>query len=77
MIKEVDVHEMTSIHAKNKIMKVLKEIDYNVSVVRIIHGYNHGNVLKNMVRKEFRSHPKIERIELSLNQGITDLIVKR
>jgi hypothetical protein len=46
-------------------------------MVRIIHGCNNGIVLRNMIRKELRSHPKIERIELSMNGGITDLIIKQ
>jgi DNA-nicking Smr family endonuclease len=77
MIKEIDVHGLTTIQAKNTIMKALKEIDYSISILRIIHGYNNGNALKNMIRSQFKSHPKIERIELSMNQGITDFIIKR
>ena len=44
--------------------------------LRIIHGYNQGQTLGQMVRKRYRSHPHVQRIELSMNPGITDIITK-
>lgn len=44
--------------------------------LRIIHGYNQGQILAQMVRKRYRSHPHVQRIELSMNPGITDIITK-
>ena len=43
---------------------------------RIMHGYNQGQTLGQMVRKRYRSHPHVQRIELSMNPGITDIITK-
>lgn len=75
-IVEVDVHGMNQYQAKVKIQSVLKKSNNSVYVIRVIHGYHNGTVLRDMIRREFRSHPKIKRIELSLNQGITDIILR-
>lgn len=75
-IIEIDVHGMNQYQAKMKIQSVLKRLNSSVYIIRIIHGYHNGTILRDMLRREFRSHPKIKRIELSLNQGITDLIIR-
>lgn len=75
-IVEVDIHGMNQFQAKTRIKSVLKNANSSVYMIRIIHGYHNGTALRNMIRKEFRSHPKILRIELSMNQGITDLVLK-
>lgn len=75
-ILEIDVHGMNTFQAKTKIMSVLKKADSSVYIIRIIHGYHNGTVLRNMIRKELKTHPKILRVELSMNQGITDLILR-
>ena len=50
--------------------------DQNISVLRVIHGY-HSDILMKMVRKEFRTHPRVDHIELSMNKGLTDLVIKK
>ena len=75
-IIEVDIHGMNQFQAKTRINSVLKNVNSSVYMIRIIHGYHNGTVLRNMIRKEYRSHPKILRVELSMDQGITDLILK-
>lgn len=77
MIKEIDVHGLSVSEARKYINQTLKSLSPQIRVVRIIHGYSHGNAIAMMVRKQYRSHPLIERIELSMNQGITDLIIRR
>ncbi|MCD7949392.1 MAG: Smr/MutS family protein [Erysipelotrichaceae bacterium] len=73
---EVDVHGLTQSEAKTRIMQILNSTDKNVYMIRIIHGYHHGTALRNMIRRNFRKHPKVERIEFGLNQGVTELILK-
>lgn len=75
-IIEIDIHGMNQYQAKTKIQSVLKKANQSVYIIRIIHGYHNGTILRNMIRKEFRTHPKIKRIELSMNQGITDLVLR-
>lgn len=77
MIDEIDVHGYSVAEAKAMITRALKNVNKNVRVIRIVHGYHNGQNIARMVRKNFRSHPKVERIELSMNPGITDLIIRR
>ena len=75
-IWELDVHEMNQFQAKTYIDSQLKRAKEDVYIIRIIHGYNRGTALRDMVRKEYRSHPKVKRVEASLNPGITDLVLR-
>lgn len=75
-ILEVDIHGMNQYQAKIKVQSVLNKSNSSIYIIRVIHGYHNGTALRSMIRKEFRSHPKIKRIELSMNQGITDLILR-
>ncbi|WP_432275138.1 Smr/MutS family protein [Catenibacterium sp.] len=73
-IKEIDIHGYTQQEACKMIDAALKKPD--ALTLRIIHGYNQGQILAQMVRKRYRSHPHVQRIELSMNPGITDIITK-
>lgn len=75
-IIEFDLHGMNTYQAKIFIDSKLKSVKRDVYRIRIVHGYNTGTNLKNMIKKEYRKHPKVIRIELGLNQGITDLILR-
>ena len=73
---EIDVHGMTKEQAITAIDARLRRADASVYLLRVIHGYHGGTVLRDMVRTHYRNHPKVKRIELSLNSGETDLILK-
>ena len=73
-IKEIDIHVYTQQEARKMIDAALKKSD--ALTLRIIRGYNQGQTLGQMVRKRYRSHPHVQRIELSMNPGITDIITK-
>lgn len=75
-VVELDIHGMTKYQAKLRIDSLLKNIKSNVYRIRIIHGYNSGTELKDMVRKDYRKHPRVIRVEFGLNQGITELILR-
>lgn len=75
-IVELDVHNMTWIQAKMCIDSRLKKEKKDVYVLRIIHGYNKGTALRDKIRKEYRGNAKVKRVELSVNQGITDLVLR-
>lgn len=44
--------------------------------LRIIHGFHQGDALRRMVRQTYRHHPKVIKIEIGLNPGITDLVLR-
>lgn len=75
-IVEIDVHGMNQFQAKTVIQSALKKADRGTYIIRIVHGYHNGTVLKDMIRREYKSHPKVLRIELSLNPGVTELILR-
>lgn len=75
-ILELDIHGMTQVQAKTAIDAKLRRAGSGVYRLRIIHGYHSGTALRDMIRREYGSHPKVKRVELGLNQGVTDLILR-
>lgn len=76
-ILEIDVHGMTKHQAKVYIDSKIKSAPKSVYRIRVIHGYHGGTELKTMIRKEYGGkNPKVVRLEMGLNQGETDLILR-
>ena len=75
-IIELDLHGMNTHQAKIAIDSKLKRAKAGTYRIRLIHGYHGGTALRDMIRKSYRSHPKILRIELGLNPGETDLVLR-
>ena len=74
--QEIDVHQMTKVQAITAIDAKLRRADSSVYRIRIIHGYHGGTVIRDAVRTHYKDHPKVRRIELGLNPGETDLILR-
>ena len=74
--QEIDVHNMTKVQAVTAIDARLRKAGPAVYRLRVIHGYHSGTVLRDAVRARYRAHPKVLRIELGLNPGETDLILR-
>ena len=75
-IVELDIHGMNKYQAKIFIESRLKKSDKSVYKLKIIHGYHGGTELRDMVRKELAANKKVLRIEMGLNQGETDLVLR-
>lgn len=75
-IVEIDVHDMTKIQAKMVIDSKIKHANKTTYVIRVIHGYNKGTAIRDMIRKEYKGNPLVKRVELSMNPGITDLVLR-
>ena len=71
----VDIHGMRSDDAKRQLERLLSRAGKDVREIGVIHGYSHGQVLKNMVRLELK-HTRIQSRLLSLNEGQTRLLLK-
>ena len=54
----------------------LRRAGGDVYRLRIIHGYHGGTALRDLVRSRYRDHPKVKRVELGLNQGETELVLR-
>ncbi len=73
---EINVHNMTRTQAIAAIDARLRRADASVYRLRVIHGYHGGTVLRDAVRAHYKNHPKVKRIELGLNPGETDLVLR-
>ena len=74
--EEIDVHNMTKVQAITAIDAKLRRADSSVYRLRVIHGYHGGTVLRDAVRKPYLNHPKVKRIEIGMNQGETELVLR-
>ena len=74
--QEIDVHGMTKAQAFTAIDAALRRCNTSVYTLRVIHGYHGGTVLRDAIRAHYKKHPKVRRIELGLNPGDTDLILR-
>ena len=75
-ILELDLHGMNAYQAKIAIDAALKRAKAGTYRIRLIHGYHGGTALRDMIRVQYRSHPRILRLELGLNPGETDLVLR-
>ena len=72
----VDLHGMRREEAGKVIERALSGADNGVYQIKLIHGYNRGTNLRDMILDEFRYHRKILRIEPGENRGITILVLR-
>ena len=74
-ILELDLHGCTVYQAKIAIDAALKRAKGGTYRIRLIHGCHGGTALRDMIRKDYRRHPKIIRLEFGSN-GETDLVLR-
>ena len=74
--QEIDVHGMNKTQAFSAIEAVLRRAKGDVYTIRVIHGYHSGTILRDAIRSLYHDHPKVKRIELGMNPGETDLILR-
>lgn len=72
---EVDIHGMTRDEARRCLTLFLNRVNGSVREVEVIHGWSNGTVLRDMVRKGLK-HPKIKSKVVSMNPGITILVLR-
>ncbi|WP_405354271.1 Smr/MutS family protein [Ruminococcus sp.] len=70
---QIDLHGQTVESAGRLLTQRLKQLPNDVREVRILHGYNGGTALRDMVRRY--KNPRIERKILGLNQGETTFLL--
>lgn len=73
---EVDLHGLFQDEAIKVIDRALKNADASTYQIKLIHGYNRGTSLKNMIVEEYKYHPKVLRIKPGDNLGITILVLR-
>ena len=72
-ILELDLHGKNTYQAKVALEAALRRAGAGTYRIRIIHGYHGGTVLRDMVRREYGAHP---RVEGGFDPGITDLVLR-
>ena len=75
-IISIDLHGLFRDEAIKKIDKALKSADSGTYQIKLIHGYNRGTSLKNMIAEEYRYHPKVLRVKPGDNLGTTILVLR-
>ncbi|MGM9662126.1 MAG: Smr/MutS family protein [Oscillospiraceae bacterium] len=75
-IVELDLHGMTQTQARAAVESALRRTPRSVYRLRLIHGYHGGTALRDMLRRDFAQHRRVLRVELGLNQGCTDLVLR-
>lgn len=66
----IDLHDMQALEAQYYLDKFITTAPQNIKEIIVIHGYKKGQVLLNMVRKEFK-HKRISKKVIPFNKGIT------
>ena len=74
-IVTVDLHGCNVYQAKIALDAALRR-SKTAYRLRIIHGFHGGTAIRDMVRKEYAKKPGVIRVELGLNGGETDLVLR-
>lgn len=72
----VDIHGMHAREARFRLDLLLDNAPEEVREVVVIHGYSHGQVLKNMVRNDLTS-TRIKAIRVAYNAGQTVIELRK
>lgn len=75
-IVTADIHGMTADDAKRQLEQLLSRLSPQTEELLVIHGYNSGQKLRDMVRGRLK-HPRIQSKLLSLNPGQTRILLKK
>ena len=69
---------MNTEEAVNAVASKVRSAGNSVYRIRVIHGYHGGTRIRSGIREEFSygREPKVKRIEMGTNQGITELILR-
>jgi len=74
-IVTLDLHGCTVYQAKIAIDSQLKRAKAGTYRIRLIHGCHGGTALRDMIRRDYRKHPRILRLEFGSNSE-TDLVLR-
>lgn len=71
-----DLHGVYERDARDILAGWLNNAPAGVTELRVIHGYQRGTTLRDMIREDF-SHPRVKSILPSLNPGETRMILRK
>ena len=73
---ELDLHGKNLYQARVAMDATLRRVTSADYRLRVIRGYRQGSALREMLRDEYARHPKVLRIESSLNPGETIFVLR-
>lgn len=74
IVMEINLHGMLVQEAKRHLDMKITAAPKNIREVVVIHGYNRGSALLQMVRSSYR-HPRVKQKLLSMNPGVTTYLL--
>ena len=72
----LDLPGMNYTQAQAAIDAALRRAGGSVSRLEVVHGYHGGTKLRDMIRRVYARHPRLKRLEVGLNQGATELVLR-
>ena len=75
-IVELDLHGCSVYQAEVAVDAALRRAKGGTYRLRLIHGYHRGPELQQFLRKKYKNHPKVLRLELGLNPGVTEFVLR-
>lgn len=73
---EIDLHGKNAYQAEIAIDAALRRAGAATCRIRVVHGFNSGTALKELVQERYARHPRVRRIATGLNRGVTELILR-
>lgn len=73
---EIDLHGKNLYQARIAVSSALTRATAADYRLKIIHGYRQGSAIRDMIREEFRSHPRVIRFEPGSNPGQTEIVLR-
>ena len=72
----LDLHGMNCTQAQAAIDAALRRAGGSVYRLEVVHGYHGGTQLRDMIRRVYARHHRVKRLEVGLNQGATELVLR-
>ena len=73
---KIDLHGMRQEEAIRVIDKAIAGADSTTYQIQLVHGYNRGTRLREMIYDWYRYEPKVKRIIPGDNPGVTILVMR-
>ena len=75
-ILTADLHGKNTYQAKITVDALLRRAGRGTYRLRLIHGCHSGTALRDFLRSEYAGHPKVRRLTLSSDGGVTVLVLR-
>ncbi|MDR1564471.1 MAG: Smr/MutS family protein [Oscillospiraceae bacterium] len=75
-VLKIDIHGMERQAAKHKLENLIRTAPKDVGEIVVVHGYNSGTALLEMVRGELRHSRISDKMISVVNPGITTLFLR-